>query len=660
MKKKCLSYCLALLVLMTGAMSTGAYAQLAQGKGKFLGNTHTKGQTPLNFDLYWNQVTPGNAGKWASCEQQRDDFNYWLWLDRAYNHAKEFGMIFKEHTLVWGGSSGDPTWMRDVPQDEQMDEVLEWFAALAERYPEIDMIDVVNEPLHAPPVYANALGGSGSTGWDWVVWCFEKARQYFPNAILILNDYNVLNYTSTCDDFLEIIEILQDRNLIDAIGCQGHSLESISFSTIQTNLAKLAATGLDIYISEYEARGDDNTQLNLYKEHFPYFWEHPNVKGITLWGYLEGDMWRGEAYLLEDDGITERPALEWLRDYFNYYPQNVQYAFNTHVNGGGSVTLDPPGGVYDPFTNVKITATADSKHTFTGWTGDVSGNTNPTTLSVISNRSVTANFVSLDDIQTYDLSVTIVGNGVVNQTPSGTKFAEGAVVTLSADPDDANKFDGWSGSVTSSSSTIEVTMNSDINLTATFSEIGGSGCSFVETVPITFSKTGVGEYCFVTEGEVNYVNSWCLEYLEINGEDFTNRWSSTIPESPDGLIHVYYNSIYDWGHFEMNGVSKSSQAVAQADVSNLKATEGFSAEDIENDIILYPNPFHETATISLDNVESISSIEIIDRQGKIVQTFGASEIQPLFTVGEGLETGVYLLRINLQENEIQTLLINKN
>jgi len=46
--------------------------------------------------------------------------------------------------------------------------------------PDLPMIDVVNEPLHAVPPYAAALGGSGATGWDWVIKAFEMARGHFP------------------------------------------------------------------------------------------------------------------------------------------------------------------------------------------------------------------------------------------------------------------------------------------------------------------------------------------------------------------------------------------------------------------------------------------------------------------------------------------------
>ena len=393
--------CTAVVLCALFFINSNLFAQLAAGKDKFLGNTHSKGQTPVNFDMYWNQLTPGNAGKWASCEQKRDDFNYWLWLDRAYSHARQTNMTFKLHTLIWGAQSGEPEWIKSVPENEQKDEVIEWFEAIAERYPDLEMIDVVNEPLHKPPSYKNAIGGDGSTGWDWVVWCFEQARKYFPKSILILNEYNLLNYEWECNNFLKIVKVLQDKKLIDAIGCQSHTLEPIPLAAVKKNMDALAATGLDIYISEYEAQGDDARQLAIFKEQFPLFWEHPSVKGVTLWGYIQGDMWRGQAYLLSSDGKTERPALKWLREeYFKYTTKETKYTFKTSVEGRGKITLDPPGGMYDPFTKVKVTAVPEEGFTFLNWTGDKSGAEATTEMAMTSNRLLTANFSESTPIKT--------------------------------------------------------------------------------------------------------------------------------------------------------------------------------------------------------------------------------------------------------------------
>lgn len=72
-------------------------------------------------------------------------------------------------------------------------EVVEsWIRLCGERYPKTDMEEVVNEPIQKSAFCKNAIGGDGATGWDRVIWSFQKARQYFSNAKLLINDYDIL------------------------------------------------------------------------------------------------------------------------------------------------------------------------------------------------------------------------------------------------------------------------------------------------------------------------------------------------------------------------------------------------------------------------------------------------------------------------------------
>lgn len=293
-------------------------AQLADDKCKFLGNV-IAGFTPSDFTTYWNQVTPENAGKWGSVENVRDVMQ-WTQLDNAYNTAKNNGFPFKQHTFIWGQQS--PTWIDALPPAEQLEEITEWIQAYCGRYPETAFIDVVNEPLHAAPTYMTALGGAGTTGWDWVIKSFELARTHCPNAKLILNDYNIINNDADTDNYIAIINLLKARNLIDIIGEQGHFLESTSNDQILRNLNKFHATGIPIHISEYDVNiADDNLQRDKYASQFPVLWTHPGVQGITLWGYRQGEIWRTDAYLLKSqtDG-SKRPAMVWLENYIDTAP----------------------------------------------------------------------------------------------------------------------------------------------------------------------------------------------------------------------------------------------------------------------------------------------------------------------------------------------------
>nr|WKN34062.1 endo-1,4-beta-xylanase [Tunicatimonas sp. TK19036] len=286
---------------------------IAQGQDKFLGNVYSNAQRPF-FENYWNQVTPENAGKWGSVEGTRDVMN-WTQLDSAYALAKNNGFLFRFHVLIWG--SQQPGWIDELTPAEQLEEIEEWMSLVAERYPDIDFIEVVNEPLHQPPSYIEALGGSGETGWDWILNSFRLAKQYFPNTPLIMNDYSIFNDGNATTTYLEIIELLQAEDLIDIIGEQGHAFSTRGpVSTLVENLDRLAATGLPIQITEFDIDGPtDEVQLQDYQRIFPPLWEHPAVMGITLWGWKPGH-WRTAqgAYIALENGY-ERPALVWLRAY---------------------------------------------------------------------------------------------------------------------------------------------------------------------------------------------------------------------------------------------------------------------------------------------------------------------------------------------------------
>jgi GH35 family endo-1,4-beta-xylanase len=115
----------------------------------------------------------------------------------------------------------------------------------------------------------------------------------------LLNDYGILGSKKATADYLKIINLLKARGLIDAIGVQGHGLEYAQSATIRANLDSLAATGLPIYVTELDLEhADDATQLGMYQRVFPLLYEHPGVVGVTLWGYLAGEHWKPNAYLL--------------------------------------------------------------------------------------------------------------------------------------------------------------------------------------------------------------------------------------------------------------------------------------------------------------------------------------------------------------------------
>ncbi len=312
---------------------------IATGKTKYLGSAWSPGNSSINFLNYFNKVSPENAGKWGSAEPQRDVFN-WTDMDTAYNLAKNNNLPIHFHVLVWGNQQ--PNWIDELPVEEQLEEIHEWFAAVAARYPGLDIVEVVNEPLHDPPCtrenggggYCDALGGRGTAEeqakdpdrqWLWIVNAFKLARQYFPNAKLMLNDYSIENNTNDTTRYIGIVKLLKSQGLIDIVGLQGHAFsqsEAAPMPTYRANLDRIAErTGLPIHITELDVDGtEDAVQLANMQKIFPIYWDHPQVAGITLWGYRQFNHWRqaqGAWLVWQQAGSegAERPAMQYIHKY---------------------------------------------------------------------------------------------------------------------------------------------------------------------------------------------------------------------------------------------------------------------------------------------------------------------------------------------------------
>lgn len=310
-----------LITLVVLVFLNNLFAQpLASAKNKFVGNIIGNAYNiRTDFTKYWNQVTPENASKWGSVEGTPGNYN-WTALDLIYNFAVSNKIPFKHHTLVWGQQY--PSFVATLDSASLYQRIEAWIKICGEKYPKAEMVDVVNEPLHAfTGTGANlikALGGAGSSGWDWVVKAFELTRKYWPSSTnLILNDYNIINSSTATANLITIVNVLKSKGLIDGIGIQAHGFEidGPAVTTLKSNLDKLAATGIPIYITEFDlSSANDDTQLQKYKTIFPVLYEHPGVVGITFWGYVYGQTWRADAHLLTDRN-AERPSLQWLRNY---------------------------------------------------------------------------------------------------------------------------------------------------------------------------------------------------------------------------------------------------------------------------------------------------------------------------------------------------------
>ncbi len=316
-----------LFVVLFSCCITRSLAQLAKGHDKFLGNTlagfKDHGMTPDTlFSTYWNQATPENAGKHGLCEIGRKVYE-WKALDEIYAYCRNHHIPFKQHTFLFWCCGAEADWLLDLSESEIRAEMEAWIVRFFDRYPHTAYAEVVNEPFQSPPPpkIREALGGDAD--FAWVRWMYQKARKYAPaGCALWINENKVLKGGSRVDDYKKLISLLKADGNIDGIGLQGHWLENVAVSTIQHTLNQMGDLGLPRYITEYEVHeADDKIQQTIWALQFPVMWEHPAVKGVTLWGYKQDHMWRSQGYLVRNDG-RERPAMVWLKDYFSQRKNN--------------------------------------------------------------------------------------------------------------------------------------------------------------------------------------------------------------------------------------------------------------------------------------------------------------------------------------------------
>lgn len=242
-------------------------------------------------------------------------------------------------------------------------------------------------------------------------------------------------------------------------------------------------------------------------------------------GY-EFDYWSGDASGTNRITSVSMSGDKSVTAHFRYVGGGgpTTYTLSTYTNPAGSGSVSG-GGSYVEGAQATITASPASGRTFTGWTGDKTGSSNPTTIVMNGNKSVTANFSGAAPSDQCKLTVNVVGGTYGYTNLDGvTTYPEGSVVSLSAYPNASGNigvFDGWSGDASGTAKNIQVTMNRDKTITATFHK--------AETPPAgdeltTNAVPANGGTVTVTDGPSGY---WTIKATPTAGWSFAN-WSGAI------------------------------------------------------------------------------------------------------------------------------------
>ena len=141
----------------------------------------------------------------------------------------------------------------------------------------------------------------------------------------------------------------------------------------------------------------------------------------------------------------------------------------------GTVTVDPSKANYVQGELVTLTATPAAGHTFSGWSGDASGTTNPLTLILDGDKAVTANFAAFLGALSVDCS------GALNPSGApGGPFAPSSITCTLGNPGGTSI--DWAGPATQNWLTLSAT-----------SGTLAAGTSTTVTVSVNSNAEGLGE-----------------------------------------------------------------------------------------------------------------------------------------------------------------------
>ncbi len=275
-----------------------------------------------------------NELKLAHTEPNRGQFDF-ADADFGIQFARARGMRVRGHTLVWHESV--PAWLQTERfSPEELAAILEEHITTVVTHcrnlapGSVYAWDVVNEAIDdATPTEtrsANPFKPIGNGKDDFIRKSFHWARQADPNAKLFYSDYGIEEVNPRADAAFAMIESMKKDGVpIDGIAFHMHQRidRPRSPDSIARNLARFAALGLEIEITEFDERipdaarvtqADLQRQAEVYRSMASICLEQRACSLFETWGFTDKYSWIPEAHpgwgsaLYFDEALKPKPA----------------------------------------------------------------------------------------------------------------------------------------------------------------------------------------------------------------------------------------------------------------------------------------------------------------------------------------------------------------
>lgn len=294
------------------------------GSAVYLPDLESDPQLGQAIITHCQRVTPVNELKWRYCRPAPDAFDFAA-SDRIADFARSNALAMHGHTLVWHAEL--PDWISTLSTTAEAEHALtQHIVTTMQHYGDVTRSwDVVNEPI---PDNARRPSDRRDSRWrtllgeDYIAQAFRLAHQVDPEALLVINEYDLEYatgpYPAKRQAFAHLVRELVENDVpVHAVGLQAHLRGgfAIAKDELAEFVAEMRQLGLKILVTELDVIDKelpapvelrDALVAAQVEEFLTAVTASGPLDSITTWGLTDKFTWIRWA-LGRVDGLGNRP-----------------------------------------------------------------------------------------------------------------------------------------------------------------------------------------------------------------------------------------------------------------------------------------------------------------------------------------------------------------
>jgi GH35 family endo-1,4-beta-xylanase len=307
---------------------------------------------------HFNSVTPENAGKWKGWLNPATRATYLemaTWLD-------SLDIANRGHTSIWSSVTrwnAVPDFVVNANAEVVNGTVVRIKNEVIRDYIQMHLesqlpilagygvyeLDLINELLNEGEIVRLLMElptvERAAEHAQWHRWAKEAA----PEVDLIVNEYNLFQSGNNFHErFVQYVrDMLAADAPIDGIGMQGHFFGPVpNYEELKRRLAEVAVLGLPMSVTEFDMEQDryDDMERVLYA-----VFSEPLVSGFSFWGAWDGQQWRGNAPMFEEDWSLKPSGRAW----FDLVKESWWTDTTLQISNTDQVSIDGFLGTYEVY-----------------------------------------------------------------------------------------------------------------------------------------------------------------------------------------------------------------------------------------------------------------------------------------------------------------------